>query len=201
MSFTKQNNYYENPFDANFFQNVDSISSVNFMDPNMVLNFVRLFAAHYAIVKHENPNWKERKVFAQAWLDTSQFILDLAGLVPVIGEVADLTNGTIYLIQGNHTNALLSYGSAIPVAGWYTAGIKMAKRADGLKFLVVGTNNLINFRVASSAKFRAIWGIAVGDATKQAHHIIPRGSAIIEIMQCKRQLKQILVKDFKLIQR
>jgi len=56
----------------------------------------------------------------------------------------------------------------------------MAKRADGLKFLVVGTNNLITFGSAGSKKFRAACGIAVGDATKQAHHIIPRGSQIIE---------------------
>jgi len=40
-------------------------------------------------------------------------ILDFAGLVPGFGEIADITNGTIYLINGQHTNAYLSFLSAI----------------------------------------------------------------------------------------
>src|SRR5690606_33291199 len=105
--------------------------------------------------------------------------LDMIGLVPAFGEVADLANGTIYAIEGDGVNASLSYASAIPVAGWFASGVKFAKRADNLKYLVVGSQNLISFGTANSKKFRAACGIAAGDATKQAHHIIPRASAML----------------------
>ena len=90
-----------------------------------------------------------------------------------------MTNGIIYTIEGDGVNATLSYASTVPIAGWFSAGVKFAKRADGLKFLVVGADNLISFGAANSKKFRATCGIAIGDLTKQAHHIIPRGSQII----------------------
>lgn len=177
--YAKQNNYQGNNLDSNFYTAVDNDSSVNFIDPTQALNFARMFIAHCAIINQEHPNWTYWQVFGQAWLDTSHLILDLAGLVPAFGEFADITNGVIYTIEGDGANAVLSYASAIPIEGWFAAGIKFAKRADGLKYIVSGANNLINFGAANSKRFRQICGIAVGDATKQAHHIIPRGSQIV----------------------
>lgn len=180
MLYASQNNYLNKNVDSQFFQGINNYTSLDTMDPIVAMNFTRLYLAHCAIVRSQNPHWPNYKIFAKAYLDTVQLLLDFAGLVPVIGEVADITNGVIYVISGDGINASLSFASAIPVAGWFTAGVKMAKRADGLRFLVVGANNLITFGAANSTKFRAACGIAVGDATKQAHHIIPRGSQIIE---------------------
>ncbi|WP_342512471.1 hypothetical protein MKY34_17910 [Sporosarcina sp. FSL K6-1522] len=64
---------------------------------------------------------KENKV-----LDTFQFVLDIAGLVPVVGELADGANGVIYAARGDVTNAALSFGAMIPVAGWASTGGKFA---------------------------------------------------------------------------
>ncbi|WP_438966704.1 AHH domain-containing protein [Flavobacterium sp.] len=178
--YTYNNGGVEQLINNNYLQNINQYTQLDFNDPTIALNFVRLFVVHCATLKQENPTWTNWQVFKQAYVDTTHLVLDLAGLVPAIGEVADLANGIIYTIEGDGVNATLSFASTIPVAGWFSAGVKFAKRADGLKFLVKGANNLIDFGAYNSKKFRAACGIAVGDATKQAHHIIPRGSAIIE---------------------
>jgi len=55
-------------------------------------------------------------------------ILDLVGLIPVIGEVADGVNALIYLAEGDFTNAALSAAAMIPVAGVVaTAGKWLSK--------------------------------------------------------------------------
>ncbi|NME07863.1 hypothetical protein HF876_18795, partial [Psychrobacillus sp. BL-248-WT-3] len=51
-------------------------------------------------------------------VDGIQFGLDLAGLIPGIGEIADGLNGVIYYARGDKLNAGLSFAAMIPVAGW-----------------------------------------------------------------------------------
>lgn len=51
-------------------------------------------------------------------------ILDVAGMVPVIGEVADVANGLLYLAEGDYTNAALSLAAAVPVVGQAVTGLK-----------------------------------------------------------------------------
>lgn len=43
--------------------------------------------------------------------------LDVAGFVPGLGEAADGFNGVLYLLEGDTTNALISFAAMIPVAG------------------------------------------------------------------------------------
>lgn len=49
-------------------------------------------------------------------LDSFQFGLDIAGLIPVFGELADGVNGVIYSARGDMLNAGLSFSAMIPVA-------------------------------------------------------------------------------------
>lgn len=51
------------------------------------------------------------------WLDELQFVLDLLGLFPVIGEPADGVNAAIYAVTGNFEMAGVSASSMIPVFG------------------------------------------------------------------------------------
>lgn len=51
--------------------------------------------------------------------------LDVVGLVPIAGEVADGVNGFIYLIEGDYLNAGLSFAAMIPFAGWVATGSKL----------------------------------------------------------------------------
>ena len=53
--------------------------------------------------------------------------LDILGMVPVIGNVADVANGVLYLAEGNKLDAALAFGSAIPFAGLAAGGAKLVK--------------------------------------------------------------------------
>ncbi|MEO0898676.1 MAG: DUF6531 domain-containing protein [Bacteroidota bacterium] len=64
------------------------------------------------------------------WLSITQTALDFCGLVPAYGEICDLTNAGIYLIQGDHLNAGLSASSAIPFIGWAGTAAKGARRVS-----------------------------------------------------------------------
>ncbi len=54
-------------------------------------------------------------------------VLDTVGLIPGVGEVADLANAAWYAAEGDYVNAALSAASAIPFAG-YAATVAKAGR-------------------------------------------------------------------------
>ena len=60
-----------------------------------------------------------------SWLsDLGHGALDVVGLVPGVGEVADLANAAWYTAEGNYGMAALSAAAAIPFAGWAATGAK-----------------------------------------------------------------------------
>jgi hypothetical protein len=60
-----------------------------------------------------------------------QGALDVAGMIPVIGEVADGANALLYVAQGDYAMAALSAASMIPLVGNVTGAAKLgAKYAD-----------------------------------------------------------------------
>jgi hypothetical protein len=61
-------------------------------------------------------------------------ILDVAGLVPVIGEAADGANAAWYAAEGDALNASLSAAAMVPFLGWGATGAKVSiKGAKALK--------------------------------------------------------------------
>ncbi|SES45126.1 T7SS effector LXG polymorphic toxin [Psychrobacillus sp. OK032] len=74
-------------------------------------------------VQVDNP--KENKV-----LDFIQTGLDIVGLIPVVGEVADGVNGVIYSARGDALNATLSFSAMIPVVGMASTGGKLAVKGS-----------------------------------------------------------------------
>jgi Bacterial EndoU nuclease len=56
--------------------------------------------------------------------------LDVVGLVPVVGEAADLANAGWYAAEGNYADAALSAAGAIPFVGWGAATAKGAKYGE-----------------------------------------------------------------------
>ena len=56
--------------------------------------------------------------------------LDVVGLIPVVGEAADLANAAIYAAEGDYQNAAISAAAAIPFAGWAASGVKAGKHAS-----------------------------------------------------------------------
>ncbi|GGA28775.1 ribonuclease YeeF family protein [Psychrobacillus lasiicapitis] len=65
-------------------------------------------------------------------LDIFQTVLDVAGLIPGVGEIADGVNGIIYTARGDTTNAALSFSAMIPFAGWASTGGKFVKKGSDL---------------------------------------------------------------------
>ena len=65
-------------------------------------------------------------------LDFIQTVLDLAGLIPGVGEIADGLNGIIYSARGDATNAVLSFGEMVPFLGWANMGGKFVKKGSDL---------------------------------------------------------------------
>jgi RHS repeat-associated protein len=56
--------------------------------------------------------------------------LDVAGLVPGLGEIADGVNAVIYLAEGNKVDAALSVAAMVPLAGTVATVAKFARTAD-----------------------------------------------------------------------
>lgn len=142
-------------------------------------------AYEYAMLKflncNPNPcsNWELAKLYAEAtWNVLSSevhLLLDGAGLVPGFGEIADLTNGVIYTIEGDNVNAALSFAAAVPFLGWTATGAKYARKIINvggnpmsLVYLVRSSDGLIEF--GSRSQLRTVLKTAPG---WQAHHIIP----------------------------
>ncbi|MFB8375155.1 hypothetical protein [Paenibacillus taichungensis] len=119
-------------------------------------------------VEEEPELEEEKKGFWGKVLDVTQTVLDVAGMIPVIGEVADLANAGIYAARGDYTNAALSAAAAIPFVGWAATGAKFAVK--GSKFLskagkvidnVMGVANKVMDKAGQVAK-------AMGDLAKKA---------------------------------
>ncbi|KAA1427197.1 WXG100 family type VII secretion target [Nocardioides antri] len=68
------------------------------------------------------------------YVDLGHLVLDLGGLIPLVGEIADLINAGWYELEGDHVNAGLSAAGAIPFAGWAATGGKLTLK--GLKGVV-----------------------------------------------------------------
>jgi len=73
---------------------------------------------------------EEHDVWSEG-LDNVQTVLDVAGMVPVIGEAADLINVGINLGRGKWADAALSGAAMIPFAGAFATGGKFLKKAAG----------------------------------------------------------------------
>ncbi|WP_247695337.1 RHS repeat-associated core domain-containing protein, partial [Streptomyces sp. B93] len=69
--------------------------------------------------------------------DIGHAALDVAGMVPVIGEAADIANGIWYAAEGNYADAALSMAAAVPGLGAAATAAKYAKKgakaADAIK--------------------------------------------------------------------
>lgn len=77
------------------------------------------------LAKSTNKEFKEEMNIKNAGV--GHFILDVVGLIPGVGEVADMTNALIYLDEGEYLMAGLSLISVIPEIGDFIGkGTKLA---------------------------------------------------------------------------
>ena len=81
-------------------------------------------------VDPEEKNIKDEKWTAS---DTGHLALDVLGMIPGIGEIADGINASWYTKEGKYGDAALSGAAMIPGAGWAAGGTKIAKHMSKLK--------------------------------------------------------------------
>ena len=81
----------------------------------------------------------------------THLVLDVAGVVPVIGEIADLGNCAFYAVEGNTVDAGLSCASAIPFAGYAATAAKIGKHADEAVSAGKATKELAENKLAKAA--------------------------------------------------
>ena len=63
------------------------------------------------------------------FLDKLQLALDLAGLIPGLGEIADFANGLISVGRGNYGDAALSFAAMVPFAGVAATAGKLGSKS------------------------------------------------------------------------
>jgi hypothetical protein len=170
--------------DENFLSANDELIDEDLAALNLSIGtdiLVMHFQIQCAVLRFNHPDWSDLRVYWEASKEMLHITLDVFGLCPVVGEVADLTNGVLYTIEGDGMNASLSYANAIPVTGWVTVSTKYAfklKQVSNittkvkLTWKVVG--NSITF--GSRNQLRKVLGMAASNIDpRQAHHIIPWG--------------------------
>ena len=93
--------------------------------------------------------------------------LDVVGLVPGFGEVADGVNAVIYLAEGNYTDAALSAAAMVPLAGTAATVAKIARKADKAVTAAKAADKAAGaVKAADKAKDAEKAGDAAGDAAE-----------------------------------
>ena len=157
-----------------------------------LIQLLTYYSTQCAVLRFNHPDWSDNKIFWEASKDMVHIALDVFGLIPVVGEIADLTNGVLYTIEGDGLNATLSFASAVPVAGWAAVGTKYAVKiveASTTASTIV-TKVRLTWKVladgtiyfgSSGNKLRKVLGIT--DALKHAHHLIPWAKRDLPLVQ------------------
>ena len=186
-------NKIENDLDEAFLESVNQYVELDTSDPIITQQLITYFTVKCAILRHQNPSWSDSKIYWEASKDLIHIGLDIFGLVPLIGELADLTNGVLYTIEGDGVNATLSYSSAIPLAGWATASTKLALKivnssqtvytvSSRVKLVWKVVGNVVTF--GDRGQLRKVLGMGSSAVDpRQAHHIIPWNKQSKEIVQ------------------
>ena len=68
-------------------------------------------------------------------LDVMQTVLDVMGMIPVVGSVADGTNAVISLARGKYEEAALSTLAMIPIVGDAAGAAKIGKNLSKISDL------------------------------------------------------------------
>ncbi|MFC4636595.1 AHH domain-containing protein [Dokdonia ponticola] len=177
-------NLLESGYSQEFIDEVNCYNGpILIIEPDLGFQYYNYIRTEIAIIKqseypenYDFSNWELFKIGVRAHKNGLQLGLDIVGLIPGFGEVADVANGLIYTIDGDGVNAAFSYASAVPFVGWFSTGAKWAKRtitlANGRKTTlkwIVNAGDIINFGN------RGQLGKVIGTTgtPNHAHHMVP----------------------------
>lgn len=171
-------NKIHNNFDEAFINSVDQFMAMGSAASNIdIVQLQIYFSTECAVLRYNHPNWSDTKIYWEASKDIVHITLDVFGMIPVVGEVADLTNGALYLLEGDGVNATLSLAATVPIVGW---GATTGKYVFKITASTLGSKVRLTWKVLSNGtvyfgssgnKLRKVLGIT--SSTSHAHHLIP----------------------------
>ncbi|MCR9134180.1 MAG: AHH domain-containing protein [bacterium] len=135
------------------------------------------------MLKQVYPGWNDFLIrhWAQwrLYKDGIHTLADVCGLIEGWGSACDMANGVFYAIEGDGTNAALSFLAAAP-GGFYVTASRVVKKAVDIggttrRFAWRQVGNYITFSHAGS--YRKVWkGVypALNSSDNIAHHVIPQ---------------------------
>jgi hypothetical protein len=161
--------------------------------PDPVMLWTIAYEVEKAKLKFQNPNKYSGTLGGMqlgldaAWnvsIEGIHIALDGIGLLPVVGEVADLTNGVLYVMGGDWTNGTLSVASAVPFVGWYSTGAKYANKvvtaSGSTAKLVWIVDNAGKITFGNRKQLKTILKPAIDNI---AHHVLPIEHASHDVIQ------------------
>lgn len=185
----------------NFGLAINNMVTADLSDPAILHLFSTYFSARAAFLKLSNPqkylinpngnprdpnNINKLALYYDTFKEAIHWSLDLAGLIPFLGEPADLLNAGLYFLEGDAVNATISAASAIPLYGIIASGSRMGWKVIAattdiqskriLKW-VVNDKGIISFGFRSDLAKNFP---TMNTATHQAHHVIPWSTRIQE---------------------
>jgi hypothetical protein len=165
---------------------LDGAEALRHTGPVMISPQIQRVANEATILKLQHPTWSDFKLYAKAsWNVTVGYahdVLDVGGLVPGVGEPADFVNGVLYTLQGEGTNAALSFAGALPIAGWASTGTKWAKNALKLSDNAFHSASGLIFKMGSKHGNRLAHVLehTADDLTKRTHGVFELGDKLVE---------------------
>ena len=129
----------------------------------------------------KDPSASRAKRFLRANAELLHMGLDFAGLIPVVGEVFDISNGLWYAIEGNWSDAKWSLMSAVPIIGTVPATAKIIKNGRRIVMRWMAEAGQWSYPKNYRALRKAL-GLVPGDGLI-AHHIIPLSSQTHPMLQ------------------
>lgn len=167
-----------NAFDEAFLNSVNQFMDIDATASNPgIIQLQIYFSTKCAVLRYNHPDWSDAKIYWEASKDFIHIALDGFGMIPVVGEIADLTNGVLYLIEGDGVNATLSFAATVPIVGW---GATTGKYVFKITASTLGTKVRLTWKVlengivyfgSSGNKLRKVLGIT--SSALQAHHLMP----------------------------
>ncbi|OWY25897.1 hypothetical protein C7N43_33160 [Sphingobacteriales bacterium UPWRP_1] len=171
-----------------FYQTANLYLEENILNPD----FATYCGIEYYLYGQTYPDWSSVKKrlwsFYSGISEQLHLALDLIGLVPVGGEIADLASGILYTLEGDGINAALSFSAMIPVTGWFSTGAKFGYKiitTAGRKVTLTLTRlptGIISF--GNKSQLRSVLAMApITVDPRQAHHLIPWGKRTENLVQ------------------
>lgn len=172
---------------------IDHLNAGPFEDTGNDPNFLYELGREYATLGLLYPSMGKFDRYYRAYQNVvtrrMQSVLDVLGLVPGGGEVADAINGGLYLMKGDATNASLSFASMAPIGGqWLTVGkwTKNALKCLGGSVFVTTSGLIFRTHVVESKvvhRLSHVFSHTVNDLTKPTHGVFAVGNQIIETIE------------------